>query len=452
MLRETILDAVGKTPLVRLHRVGKDLKCNLFAKCEFLNPGGSIKDRIAMRMVEQAEKSGRIRPGDTLVEPTSGNTGIGLALAGAVKGYQVIIVMPEKMSQEKQVVLEALGAKIIRTPTEAAWNDPESHIEVSKRLVQELPRAHLLDQYQNPNNPLAHYYGTGQEILDALDGNVDMVVMGAGTGGTLTGVGQRIKEANPKCQVVAADPVGSILAGGDHVGPYKVEGIGYDFIPDVLDRQMVDKWVKTNDRQSFLLARQLIHDEGLICGGSSGAALYAALQEARHLEKGQNCVVILPDNVRNYMSKFIDDKWMQDNHFVSSDFHTGTVSDLVSRTDKQSPLVSIEVSTCLVSAVEIMKTKGFSQIPVVQNNTLQGLLREKDLLEYLLSRSGDLTKVSIDVVMKRDVSTVKPETPISALHTLLASQNSVIVIDHDSKPLSIITKIDFVEWMMKANR
>lgn len=318
MIYDTVLGTIGKTPLIRLNKIGKELECNLYAKCEFFNPGGSVKDRIGYQMVIDAEKEGRIKPGDTLIEPTSGNTGIGLALAGAVKGYNVIITMPEKMSREKQVVLEGLGAKIIRTPTEAAWDTPESHIGVAIKMQKEIPNAHILDQYTNPSNPNAHYYGTGQEILDDLDKKVDMVVMGAGTGGTITGVARKIKEVNPDCIIVGADPVGSILAGGETVGSYQVEGIGYDFIPDVLDRNLIDTWVKTEDAQSFDLSRQLIAKEGLLCGGSSGSAMFAAIKEAPKLKKGQNCVILLADGVRNYMTKFIDNDWMQANNYPIS--------------------------------------------------------------------------------------------------------------------------------------
>ena len=312
----SILETIGSTPLVRLNRVGSNLPCTIWAKCEFMNPGGSVKDRIGYNMVLEAEKSGRIKKGDTLIEPTSGNTGIGLALAGAVRGYNIIITMPEKMSREKQVVLEALGAKIIRTPTEAAWDSPDSHIGVAKKIQRETPNSHILDQYANPANPDAHYKFTGQEILDDLDGKVDMIVIGAGTGGTITGVARRLKEANPNCIVVGADPVGSILAGGDHVASYKVEGIGYDFIPDVLNRALVDIWVKTDDRESFTAARRLIREEGLLCGGSCGSAMVAALEAAPRLKAGQNCVVLLSDGVRNYMTKFIDDRWMRENEFI----------------------------------------------------------------------------------------------------------------------------------------
>ena len=316
MLYDSILETIGKTPLVHLTRLKTDLQCNLYGKCEFMNPGGSVKDRIGYQMVLDAEKQGRIKPGDTLIEPTSGNTGIGLALAGAVRGYRVIILMPEKMSREKQVVLEALGAEIIRTPTEAAWDAPESHISIAIKMSKEMENAHLLDQYVNPSNPGAHYEFTGQEILDDLNGKVDMVVMGAGTGGTVTGVARKIKEQCPDCVIVGADPVGSILAGDEEVRSYHVEGIGYDFIPDVLDRNMVDEWVKTEDGPSFALARRLIREEGLLCGGSSGSALYAALQKAPRLAAGQNCVVLLPDGIRNYMTKYADDTWMKEHGFL----------------------------------------------------------------------------------------------------------------------------------------
>ncbi|MBO62837.1 MAG: cystathionine beta-synthase [Candidatus Marinimicrobia bacterium] len=315
MIYNTILDTIGNTPIVKLHRIGQELECDLFAKCEFFNPAGSVKDRIGWRMVEDAERSGRIKPGDTLIEPTSGNTGQGLALAAAVKGYRCIIVMPEKMSQEKQIAIEALGAEIVRTPTDAAWDDPESHISVSKRLNDEIPGSHVLDQYSNPSNPNAHYDGTAQEILDDLGKEINMVVIGAGTGGTITGVAKRLKEEVPGVIIIGSDPIGSILGGGTEVEPYLVEGIGYDFIPDVLDNDLVDEYIKTNDEESFLMARRLIREEGLLCGGSSGSAMVAALQTAKNLNNGEKCLVLLPDGVRNYMSKFLNDDWMRKNGF-----------------------------------------------------------------------------------------------------------------------------------------
>lgn len=316
MMIDTILGAVGNTPIVKLNRVGSELPCELYAKCEFLNPGGSVKDRIAKQMIEAAEADGKIKPGDTLIEPTSGNTGIGMALAGAVKGYNIVITMPEKMSREKQVVLEALGATIYRTPTEAAWDAPESHISLANRLQSELPNAHILDQYANPNNVSAHYDHTAQEMIDDMGDDLAMVIMGVGTGGTITGVAKRLKEFNPEIKIIGVDPVGSILGGGDEVKSYFVEGIGYDFFPDVLDNNLVDEYVKTEDKESFQMARRLIREEGLLCGGSSGAAVWAALQVATQLKPKQRCLVLLPDSIRNYLTKFVDDQWMQQHDFL----------------------------------------------------------------------------------------------------------------------------------------
>jgi cystathionine beta-synthase/cysteine synthase A len=301
---------------VKLNRVGADLACALYGKCEFLNPSGSVKDRIAVRMVEEAEKSGRIKPGDTLIEPTSGNTGIGMAMAAAAKGYRMIITMPEKMSLEKELVLKALGAEIVRTPTEAPWDSPESHISVAKKLNREIPDSHILDQYGNPDNPDAHYHGTAQELLDEIDDNLSMVIIGVGTGGTITGMAKCLKEQLPHVTIVGVDPYGSILGGGDEIYPYMVEGIGYDFFPDVLDNALVDEYVKVNDKDSFLMARRLIREEGLLVGGSSGSAMWAALQVAPKLKKGERCVVVLPDSIRNYLTKFVDDRWMKEQGFL----------------------------------------------------------------------------------------------------------------------------------------
>ena len=312
MIHDNILTTIGNTPVVRMNKIGEELECELFSKCEYLNPGGSIKDRIGWKMVQDAEDEGRIKPGDTLIEPTSGNTGQGIALAAAVKGYRCIITMPEKMSKEKQIALEALGARIVRTPTEAAYDDPESHIEVAKRMQKEIPKSHILDQYANPSNPKAHYEGTAQEILDDFDDDLSMVVMGVGTGGTITGVAKRLKEIKPEIKIIGADPVGSILGGGKKVEPYLVEGIGYDFYPKVLRNDLIDEYVKTEDEESFLMARKLIKDEGLLCGGSSGSAMVAALKSAKILKSNQKCLVVLPDGIRNYMTKFPNDDWMRD--------------------------------------------------------------------------------------------------------------------------------------------
>lgn len=316
MIYPNILDTIGKTPVVKINRLGHELDCELYAKCEFFNPGGSVKDRIGYEMVVNAEKDGLIKPGYTLIEPTSGNTGIGIALAGAILGYKVIITMPEKMSQEKQSVLERLGAKIYRTPSEAAYDAPESHISLAKKLQAETPNSYILDQYANPNNPNAHYRGTAQEIIDDFGMDLHMVVAGVGTGGTITGIAKRLKEYNPAIKIIGIDPEGSILGGGTEIKSYQVEGIGYDFFPEVLDNKLIDQYIKTNDKNSFHTARQLMRDEGLLVGGSSGAAMWGALQAAKTLKKEQKCLVLLPDSIRNYMSKFANDEWMKAQGFL----------------------------------------------------------------------------------------------------------------------------------------
>lgn len=311
MIYENILETIGRTPVVKINRLGQELQCELYAKCEYFNPGGSVKDRIGYEMIKQAELEGRIKPGDTLIEPTSGNTGIGIALTGAVLGYKVIITMPEKMSQEKQSTLERLGATIYRTPTEVASDHPDSHISLAKRLQKKIPNSHILDQYANPNNPNAHYNGTAMEIIEDFGKELDMVVAGVGTGGTISGIAKRLKEHYPHIKIIGVDPEGSILGGGTEIKSYQVEGIGYDFFPDVLNNNLIDRYIKTNDADSFRTARQLIQEEGLLVGGSSGAAMWGALQAAKTLGKGQKCLVILPDSIRNYMSKFASDQWMK---------------------------------------------------------------------------------------------------------------------------------------------
>lgn len=315
MIHSNILETIGNTPVVKLNVISNKLDCEMYAKCEFLNAGGSVKDRIGFKMIESAEESGKIKPGDTLIEPTSGNTGIGLALAAAVKGYKMIIVMPQKMSMEKEVTLKSLGAKIIRTPTEAGHDDPEGLFKVSKKLCESMPNAHILDQYGNDDNPDTHEKGTAIEIWEDFNGEIDMIVSGVGTGGTITGIAKYLKQKNPEIKIIGADPFGSILGGGNEVFPYKVEGIGYDFFPDVLDNSLIDKYVKVNDEDSFDIARQLIKKEGLLCGGSSGTVVWAALEEAKYLKKGQKCLCILADGIRNYMSKFVSDEWMKKNNF-----------------------------------------------------------------------------------------------------------------------------------------
>lgn len=310
-----ILEDIGETPLVRLNSLGKEYPVEILAKCEFLNPGGSVKDRIGVEMIEEAERSGRIKRGDTLIEPTSGNTGIGLALAAAIKGYRLIITLPEKMSAEKQLVLEALGAEIVRTPTAAGHDSPESNFGVARRLQKEIPNSHILDQFANPSNPGVHYDKTAEEIIRQCDGRLDYFISGAGTGGVITGVGKKLKEKIPGVQVIGVDPYGSVIGGGEAGQPYLVEGIGYDFIPDVLDMSIVDRWIKTDDNESFRWALRIIKEEGMLVGGSSGTVMIGAMEIAKECKGGERIVVIFADSIRNYMSKFLVPAWRKEKGF-----------------------------------------------------------------------------------------------------------------------------------------
>ncbi|KAJ2607920.1 cystathionine beta-synthase [Coemansia sp. RSA 1365] len=477
---DSILGHIGNTPLVRLNGIAKTegLQCELLAKCEYFNAGGSVKDRIARRILEEAENDGHIRPGFTIIEATSGNTGIGLALACAIKGYKCIITMPEKMSQEKVDILRALGAQTIRTPTEAAWDSPESHISVANRLHKEIPNSFILGQYTSPYNPVAHYDGTAEEILRSCNDQLDMLVLGAGTGGTLSGIAQKVKERCPECIIVGVDPVGSILAQPECLnqpenGQYYVEGIGYDFIPDTLNRSQVDRWVKITDKPAFTMARRLIREEGLLCGGSSGGAVWAAIEAARSLGPGKRVVTLLPDSVRNYMSRFLNDEWMMQHGFLdereeirkqnerNEHWNGARVRDL-----KLKRAVVIEMKTPVNDAVELMKENGFDQLPVI---TSRGILRGIVTLGNVLSQmsTGRVThaaKVS-DVMFRFQTSSsrkfreITPDTPLAELDRFFENNIAGIVterlsIDEDRvafTPVHVITAVDLLTFLM-ANK
>ncbi|XP_077851688.1 cystathionine beta-synthase isoform X7 [Macaca mulatta] len=369
-------------------------RCRGVAKCEFFNAGGSVKDRISLRMIEDAERAGTLKPGDTIIEPTSGNTGIGLALTAAVRGYRCIIVMPEKMSSEKVDVLRALGAEIVRTPTNARFDSPESHVGVAWRLKNEIPNSHILDQYRNASNPLAHYDTTADEILRQCDGKLDMLVASVGTGGTITGIARKLKEKCPGCRIIGVDPEGSILAEPEELNQteqttYEVEGIGYDFIPTVLDRTVVDKWFKSNDEEAFTFARMLIAQEGLLCGGSAGSTMAVAVKAAQELQEGQRCVVILPDSVRNYMTKFLSDRWMLQKGFLKEEdlmekkpwwWHLR-----VQELSLSAPLTVLPTVSC-EHTIEILREKGFDQAPVVDEaGVILGMVTLGNMLSSLLA-------------------------------------------------------------------
>ncbi len=448
---DNILDVVGRTPVVRIHNVAHDVPAEVLAKCEFLNPGGSVKDRIGVHMLQEAEKRGEIKPGDTLIEATSGNTGIGLALACAVKGYRLIITMPEKMSREKQVVLEALGAEIHRTPTEAAFDAPESHIGVAKRLNQVIPRSRILDQYSNCDNPGVHYDKTASEIIEACDGKLDAFVATVGTGGTMSGIAKRLKEEMPNCRIVGVDPVGSIIAGlpTDKVGTYKVEGIGYDFIPDVMWRDYVDEWIKTEDGPSFSMARKLIRREGLLVGGSSGSAMWATLQYAKTMKPGQRVLTILADGVRNYMTKFLDDLWMRESGFVEEPWAHGEVADLVRRLDRQT-IHTVGETEKVGAAVASMKQHGISQLPVLHKDELVGILTEADVLSALFDDRCTMESV-VGEVMCRQVATVSMEDDATALADVFMRGETALVVDENGKLTGLLSKLDLIEHLAAAN-
>jgi len=470
---ETVLEAIGHTPLVRLNKIPQEegLECEIVAKCEYFNAGGSVKDRIGLRMVEEAEKSGRIKPGDTLIEPTSGNTGIGLALAAAIKGYRMIITLPEKMSKEKVDVLKALGAEIIRTPTEAAWDAPESHIGVARKLNKEIPNSHILDQYGNPANPLAHYDTTAEELLEQTDGKIDMVVLTAGTGGTLTGIARKLKERLPNVKVVGIDPVGSILALPESLntsaGTYKVEGIGYDFIPVVLDRsaELVDKWYKSVDKESFSMSRRLIRSEGLLCGGSAGSCMAGAIRAAKEMgmKKGDRVVVLLADSVRNYMSKFLSDDWMAENGFTdektlqrqkseTEKYHGANIASL-----NLPNAITITATTAVSEALNVMNKGGFDQVPVVDGSKrMVGLVTTGNLLSKVsqgrVQASDSVDKVMFKFNTKRDFKEITPETPLSDLNRFFEFNSAAFVTEREGDiPVvkKVVTKVDLLQFLMK---
>ena len=454
---DNILGAVGHTPLVRLGRIARDLPCPLYAKLEFMNPGGSVKDRVGANIIEGAEKRGELKPGGTIVEATSGNTGVGLAIAAALKGYKTIFVMPDKMSNEKILLLRAYGAKVVITPTAVAPEDPRSYYEVAKRFARETPNAILANQYHNPDNPETHVLTTGPEIWEQTEGRVTDVIIGMGTGGTISGIGRFLKSKNPEIKIVGVDIEGSILTEiwqnkgkipeGAYPKTYKVEGIGEDFLPSVTDISVVDWIERAGDRESFLWARQLVRQEGIFAGGSSGSALAGAIKYGRRLSPDRLAVVIFPDSGSRYLSKFYDDKWMREFGFLSMEFGEMTLRDLLLAKPNKT-LFTAALGDSMRKVMAVMRQNAVSQMPVVgADGMLVGTIEEVDLLNHVLeSRHNHSHDEPIDSLVQNAKAVFPPETSLDEAMPMLTGGYALIVAEQ-GRPTGILTKIDVLDYV-----
>lgn len=451
----TVLDTIGNTPLVRLNRVATGVRCTVLAKLEFLNPGGSIKDRIGLAMIEAAEREGRLKPGGTIVEATSGNTGAGLAIAAAVKGYKCIFVMPDKMSLEKVRLLRAFGARVVVTPTAVEPNDPRSYYSVSKRIVAETPNSLLANQYHNPMNPESHYRTTGPEIWQQTAGHVTAFVTGMGTGGTISGTGRYLKERNPHVKVIGVDPVGSLLYDTWRMGrlpdepflkTYKVEGIGEDFLPGTTDMRVVDEVVQVSDKESFLMTRRLVREEGIFCGGSSGSAVAGLLKSpiVQALDQDDLVVVILPDSGSRYLSKVFDDEWMRECGFLETAWGEARVVDVL-KTKVRRPLIAAAPADRVRDIIGRMKMHDISQMPVLTDGKLVGMINESTLLTQMATPGGSADD-SIAPIVNRQVTTVSSDMGLEAVMGLFGSSQAVVVVDNE-QVMGILTKIDLIDYL-----
>ena len=447
---DSILDLVGNTPMVRLQKVARGVRPTILAKLEQLNPGGSVKDRIGLTMVEEAERTGQLRPGGTIIEPTSGNTGHGLAMVAAIKGYNMIFVMPDKMSAEKISLLRAYGADVVVCPTNVERESPQSYYSVADRLSLEIPGAFQPNQYFNQRNPEAHYRTTGPEVWEQTDGRIDVFVAGMGTGGTISGVARYLKEKKPAVHVVGADPEGSLYSGP--IAPYKVEGVGEDFMPGTMDIKVVDQIVQVTDKQSFVMARRLAREEGILVGGSSGMALHAALEVARDRGPEDVIVVLFPDTGRNYLSKFLNDEWMRQNGFMARLGAVRIREVLAEHAQGMPPLVTVESGRSVGEAIDIMQRYGISQVPVTDDGQgVIGTLQERTLLDRVY-RDPSVVTTPVSGAMDAPLSQVGVDSSIDdAFEPLLRGEQAVLVVEA-GKPVAVITRADLLEFVAHRGR
>ena len=451
-----ILGLVGNTPLVQLNRLGSGLRPRLVAKLEMLNPGGSVKDRIGLAMIEEAERRGDLKPGGTIVEPTSGNTGVGLAIVAALKGYRLVCTLPDKQSQEKRDILRAYGAEVVICPTAVAPDSPLSYYKVAERLAKELPGGFMPGQYWNQQNVQAHYKTTGPELWQQTEGQITHFVVGVGTGGTVTGAGRYLKEQNPNITIVGADPEGSIYTGEVH--PYKTEGIGEDFWPGTFDPKLVDRWITVSDRDTFLTARRITREEGILAGVSSGTAMHAALQIAKELDETAMVVVLLPDSGKSYLSKLYNDEWMRQNGFLQRFAHLMRVGDVMRDREGGTPqLVTVSRADTVRSAIDTMQRYGISQIPVVANGTaasiddIVGSVQERTMLDRVF-RDPALVDATVERVMEAPFPVVRSDEDIERLYAELAGGVPALLAVEDGRPVSVITKADLLEFVAHQRR
>jgi cystathionine beta-synthase len=450
---DSFLDAVGETPLVRLNKISRGLRPTVLAKLEMLNPGGSVKDRIGLRMIEAAERAGLLKPGGTIVEPTSGNTGHGLAIAAAIRGYKCIFVMPDKMSQEKISLLRAYGAEVVITPTAVAPDSPESYYRVADRLTEEIPGAFQPNQYFNEDNPAAHEATTGPEIWRQTDGRITAFIAGVGTGGTITGVARFLKKQNPNILVVGADPEGSIFSGDVH--PYLTEGIGEDFWPRTFDPSTVDRYVRVTDRDAFRMARRITREEGILVGGSSGTAVVAAVEVARELGPDDVVVVILPDTGRNYLSKLYSDAWLLQYGLTERPEVVRVEEVLGGRHGEVPPLVTVNARDKVRQAIDVLQRYSISQAPVVREDSMDvaqfvGSIRERELLDRIF-RDPDALQADVAEVMGPPITMVEFDEPVDVAFEGLQHGPAVLVVKA-GQALGVLTRSDFLEYLAHRPR